>query len=455
MTYYAPQHHLRLFVVMEDFSGDTAAPVANAIDWMVTPRRAQLERNDIHTADKLTLDVDFRQYPFDPRMIRAASVAYYAWDRMGPPPVGPVRETLRFLGVVDEPQLVMGEDSHATLECRDYTAVLLGKKATAAMRVELGRSLGDILRDLLATLPGEQAMLLKPVVQNGDTGWPVVSAGGRRGARLFVEPKDTLWAVIRRVVQMVGLVCWIDLDLLVVSTPRNITSTTRPARFSFGRNLSDLRLRRNPQNLTKPVALTQFDTLTGTRTQAVYPPGAGTRGAGRQRAHAAITASGQGVATGEDATPEEFNVTGSLSAEALLHDAERIYRDRAVFEVEGSFTTHEMRVGAYDLLAAKTTDAIEAVVDEQVRTIVTRSGVDRILSELALRDLGYPPEVARALVRGWEALDRVRVPFVVRKAALQIDDSGFQADIDFQNAMTPHIVGDIPRDAGPTRPVTP
>jgi hypothetical protein len=455
MTYYAPQHHLRLFVVMEDFSGDTAAPVANAVDWMVTPRRAQLERNDIHTADKLTLDVDFRQYPFDPRMIRAASVAYYAWDRMGPPPVGPVRETLRFLGVVDEPQLVMGEDSHATLECRDYTAILLGKKAEAAMRVELGRHLDDILRDLLATLPGEQATLLTPVIYADGADWPVVSAGGRRSARLFVEPKDTLWGVIRRVVQMVGLVCWIDLDRLVVSTPRNITIATRPARFSFGRNLSDLRLRRNPQNLTKPVALTQFDTRTGTRSQAIYPPGAGTRTRGRSRAHATITSAGQGAATGEAATPEEFNITDSLSAEDLALAAERIYRDRARVEVEGSFTTHEMRVGGYDLLAAKTTDAIEAVVDEQVRTIVTRSGADRILSELALRDLGYPPEVARALVRGWEALDRVRVPFVVRKAALQIDDSGFQADIDFQNALTPFIEADIPADAASTRTRSP
>lgn len=451
MTYYAPTHHLRIFAVMEDFSGDTAAPVESAVDWSVVPRRAQLERNDIHTADKLTLDVDFRQYPFDPRMIRAASVAYYAWDAMGPPPVGPVRETLRFLGVVDEPQLVMGEDSHATLECRDYTAILLAKKAVPEMRVELGRHLDDILRDLLATLPGEEAALLTPTLYADGADWPVVSAGGRRNARLFVEPKDTLWAVIRRIVQQVGLVCWIDLDRLVVSTPRNVTQGTRPARFGFGRNLTDLRLRKNAQNLTKPVALTQFDTRTGVRSQAIYPPGAGTRRRGRQRAHAAITGAGRGQATGEDATPEEFNITDSLSAEDLALAAERIFRDRARVEVEGSFTTHEMHLPGKDLLDLRTTDAIEAVVEEQARVIVARSGADRALSALALRDLGYPPAVADALVRGWEALDRIRVPFVVRKATLQIDDSGFQADVDFQNALTPFIENDIPREAGPTQ----
>lgn len=445
--HFAPRHSLRIFAVMEDFSGATASPASSAVDWVTIPRRARLERNDIHTADRLSVEVDFRSFPFHPSMVRSAAVAYFAWDEMGDPPAGAVEQNLRFLGVVDVPELNLGDESHASLECRDYTAVLLGKKASAAMRVPLGRPLDDILRDLLATLPGEQATLLSLQLFAGGRDWPVVSAGGRSNARLFVEPKDTLWSVIRRVVQQVGLVCWVELDRLVVSTPRNVTERTRPVRFSFGRNLSSLRLRRDPQNQTKPVALTQFDPRTGQRSQAVFPPEAGRPRGRRQRGHATISGSGRGSANGEDTKPEEYNITDSLSAEDLARAAETTYRQRARTEMEGSLSTHEMRVGAYDLLTAKTTDAIEAVIEEQVRAIVSESGGDATLSVVNLMAAGYPPTVARALVTGWRALDQVRTPYVVRKATLEIGESGFQADLDFQNALTPYVERDIEPEA--------
>lgn len=449
--HYAPRHTVRIFAVLEDFSGRTDSPRELEVEWVTIPRRARLERNDIHTADKLALEVDFRSFPFHPSMIRSAGVAYYAWDEMSEIAVLGSRETLRFLGTLDVPELSMDEESFATLECRDHTAILLGQKATAQMaprwRVALGRSLEDILSDLLATLPGEQSSLFTLEPHLGDRGWPVVPAGGRTNARLVVEPKDTLWSIIQRLVNGVGHVCWVELDRLVVSTARNITLRSRPVRFSFGRNLSSLRLRRDPNNATRPVALVQFDPRTGERTQAVYPPDAGRRTTrSRGRARATVAASGTGSAAREEATPESFTLNDSLSAEDLALAAENAYRMRARTEMEGSLSTHEMRLGDYNLLAAKTNDPIEAVVEEQVRAIVTESGGDAALSVVNLMAQGYPPTVARALVAGWRSLDQVRTPYVVRKATLEIGDSGFRADIDFQNALTPFIEHDIAPD---------
>lgn len=451
--HYAPRHTVRIFAVLEDFSGRTDSPVEREVEWVTIPRRARLERNDIHTADKLALEVDFRSFPLHPSMIRSAGVAYYAWDEMTEVTALGSRETLRFLGTLDVPELSMDEESFATLECRDHTAILLGQKATAALaprwRVALGRRLDDILRDLLATLPGEQADLFTLELHSGGRDWPVVSAGGRASARLVVEPKDTLWSIIQRLVSGVGHVCWVDLDRLVVSTARNITLRSRPVRFSFGRNLSSLRLRRDPNNATRPVALVQFDPRTGERTQAVYPPDAGrpaTRGRGRGRARATVAASGHGSAAREEATPESFTLNDSLSAEDLQLAAENAYRMRARTEMEGSLSTHEMRLGDYNLLAAKTNDPIEAVIEEQVRAIVSDAGGDAALSVVNLMAQGYPPTVARALVAGWRALDQVRTPYVVRKATLEIGESGFQADIDFQNALTPFIERDLAPD---------
>lgn len=451
--HFAPRHSLRIVAVFEDFSGASPTTVERAVDWVTIPRRARLERNDIHTADRLSVEVDFRSFPFHPSMIRTASVAYSAWDEMSTPFHVGAQEHLRFLGTLDVPELSMGDESFATLECRDYTAILLGQKATRDLarrwNVPLGRPLDDILSDLLATLPGEQSQLFHLQFFGGGRDWPTVPAGGRTNARLAIEPKDTLWSVIQRLVDSVGHVCWVDMSNLVVSTSRNLTARARPARFSFGRNLSALRLRRDPQNETRPVALVQFDPRTGQRTQAVFPPDAGQRrrGGGRGRAHAAITASGQGQTGRTEGTPESFTVTSSLSAAGLALAAENAYRMRARTEMEGSLTTYEMRLGDYDLLTAKTNDPIEAVIEEQVRAIVSESGGDATLSVVNLMAAGYPPTVARALVEAWRSLDQVRTPYVVRKATLEIGESGFQADLDFQNALTPYVGHEIPPEA--------
>lgn len=456
MAYYYPRHALRILAVLEDFTGNPTA-AEDARDWVVVPRAARLERNDIHTADKLVAEVDFHEFPFDPRLIRTAAVAYFAGDTGGGVLARDER-TLRFLGTLDSPESALGEDAlKVTLECRDYTAFLLDKKATAAMQVSLDRSLRDILVELLATLPGEQATLLRPVLHDAQgTGieWPTVHGGGRRSARLPVEPKDTLWSVILRVVQMTGLVCWIELDTLVVSTPRNATASARPMRFAFGQNLSDLRLKRNTQNLTRPVALTQYDPASGQRTTATYPPepraaragGGRGRGPGRgQRPHAALSHAGRASTGTQDALAEEFNITGHRTEAQLLEAAEHAYRTRAQTEIEGSLTTHELRVGDQDVYSLTAGDLLRAEIDEHTRAAF-EGARDSASRERYLLARGYPAAVAAALAQSWEHLDRVAQPFSIRKATFALDDRAFQLDLDFQNLLTPFVGGEVAPD---------
>lgn len=455
MALYYPRHALRIFAVLEDFTGTRTASEA-ARDWAVVPRSARLERNDIHTADKLVAEVDFHEFPFDPRLVRTAAVAYYAGDTRGGELARDER-TLRFLGTLDVPETALGEDAlKVTLECRDYTALLVDKKASARMQVPLDRSLRDVLSDLLETLPGEQATLLRPVLfdaQGTGIEWPVVHGGGRRGARLPVEQKDTLWSAILRAVQMTGLVCWIELDALVVSTPRNATASARPATFAFGRNLTDLRVRRNTQNLTRPLALTQYDPATGERLTAVYPPEAraGRSGGGRgARAHVALSRAGRTSAGQSESQAEEFNVAGHRTQEQLEHAAEGAYRARASSEVEGSFSTHELRAGDVDVYSLTAGDLITAEISEHARAAFD-GATDYATRKRYLVGRGYPPNVAAALAQGWENLqnDRARrtsLPFSIRKATLSLDDRAFRLDVDFQNLLTPFVGGEVAPD---------
>ncbi len=463
MGVYYPRHLLRIAAVLEDFAAG-ATSIDQAVEWTCVPRRARLERNDIHTADRLQLDLDFREFPFDPRLVRAASVAYFAADTGGRSLDATDRSLLRFVGVVDVPEMGLGEDDQrVSLECRDYTALLLGVRAGAEMAVALDRPMDDVLGELLAGLPGEQASALRLVLRPDGTAWPTVSAGGRHGARLVVEPKDTLWSLVRRVVEQSGLVVFVELDQLVVSTPRNADGTQRPAHAVFGRNLTSLRMRRNTQNLTRPVRLTQYDPATRQTTSATFPPleGAGGRSRTGTRPSVAIRATPGATVASQAAEAEEFAVRGHCTEDELRQGAERVYRARARTEIEGSLSTAEMRLPTVDADRQPTGQTLDVLGLSTNDTLVVEIGEQARLAFDARRDsasrarelirLGYPATVAGALVRSWEHLDRIRLPFVVRKATFTLDENSFGADVDFQNLLSPFVAGETtPREMGPS-----
>lgn len=455
---FYPRHAARLAVVLEDFSG-SATTVDQAVETTVIPRSAKLERNDVHTADRLTLVVDWRECPFDPRLIRAASVAYFAGNIDGGElPLTPA--TLRFLGVVDVPETYLSEDEQTvTMECRDYTAILLGERARPSMAVPLDRPMDAVLRDLLATLPGEQATLLTPVIQGPDgasIAWPQVPGGDRRGAKLPIEPKDTLWSIIRRIVEAAGLVVFVDLDRLVVSTPRTLGADgeLRDAprvRVAFGEALSDLRMKRNLTNRGKPVALRQYDPRSGDTITSEWPrPGDRARPSSGRRPRSTVTqrrTGGAQVSRDDTTQAEEFTVTGTRSGDELNALAESIYRQRARFDLEGSFTTSDPVLptaddrGAvradFDLWSIHTATTLRVEIAElaDVAFDSLRSRGDR---ERYLTARGYSPEIAAALVRSWDQLPRLALPFITRKASLSLDgESGFRAEVDFEAMLAP------------------
>lgn len=463
---FYPRHVLRIAAVLEDFGGGTTT-VAEAVEWNVIPRTARLDRNDIHTADTLSVTLDFREFPFDPRLVRAASVVYYAGNTDGGA-LSLDESTIRFMGVVDTPESSLSGDAQTvTMECRDYTAVLLGERARPAMAVALDRPMDQVIADLLATLPGEWARTIRPVIQGPDgmsIPWPIVPGHGRRNARLQVDPKDTLWSLIRSTVEALGFVCFVDLDRLVVSTSRTLgadgqlRADASRVHVVFGRELMDLRLKRTMTNKTKPVALRQYNPTTGETTTSEWPtsaerarPSGGRRG----RPSVVVRRAGGATITHDDADQaEEFAVTGTRSSEELSAHAQSIYRQRARYELEGSFTTHDPVLPQvrgtrgnpapdFDVWAIHTATTLYADIGEQAG-IAFDSEAPRADRERALVAKGYPAEVASALVTSWAQLSRVSLPFIVRKASLSLDgESGFRAEVDFMAMLSPMTEGEV------------
>lgn len=103
---------------------------------LVVPIECSVELNSWRIADKATATIPFRDFPFDPQIVRAALMEVY----MGTVPVESFatpdrwrltldRSNLMFRGYVDEPKFShTGDDSTVTLEARSLEAILIDTK---------------------------------------------------------------------------------------------------------------------------------------------------------------------------------------------------------------------------------------------------------------------------------------------------------------------------------------
>ena len=124
-----PRCRVRLQLLLEDWTGTGAG--SQTFDLAVDPIEVTIERNDHRTADKATVTLDLRDFPFDPRTYRACRVTVYLADVADP--AGELSDLdAQFIGFVDLPRTSRtAQGSQVDLECRDYTGVFLDTRWTA------------------------------------------------------------------------------------------------------------------------------------------------------------------------------------------------------------------------------------------------------------------------------------------------------------------------------------
>jgi hypothetical protein len=139
---------MQLRILPEDFglSSNAAAHATTKVNVQV--RDVVVSRNDYKTADTFTAEIDYKSFPFDPRIIRACGVVIYMQDMgsiynqdtgkvniiiPGGPSVGdPNISNAVFIGFVDENEIVFDDAGRKVLlSGRDTTALLIDQKYTS------------------------------------------------------------------------------------------------------------------------------------------------------------------------------------------------------------------------------------------------------------------------------------------------------------------------------------
>lgn len=321
-TYY-PRAAVTLTVILE---GETTVR-----SYAVIPRSVEVERNDHRHADTATIEIDFINFPLDPRAVRSILVEVFFGD-IKDPALTAVPTSLswrRFIGYVDEPETTLEDAADIVrMKCRDYTSLFLDAR-WSGKAIDISGPLVDVLETFLLATPGASTL---PVVFDAAGSADLVLATMIGRTKFAAQAKDDTWTVLVDLLGKAGLIPVVVLDELRIKSATDITMGS--ARFSYGKNVSRVvRLRKFNETATQQIQVVSWDAAARAARVGTYPLAAITT---RRK----VSTSGK-VST-ETAPILAFYVAGSYSEAELGTIAQAIYNEVGREQFEGTMETAEM-----------------------------------------------------------------------------------------------------------------
>ncbi len=437
MKVYYPRCRVFLRINWEDFGQGTREDVHLVQDPPVM--EAEVVGNDYAQADTFRIVLPYDWFPFDPRLIRACGVAIYMGGVDSPgkelPAGADQRQNLQLTGHVDDAVIDLGEDGKVTLEGRDFTGLMIdtpwqafieGKEGKENVRrpagIDLRRPLDQVLRYILDKSKATKALK----IEFRQTTPPTLGKWHALGEAEIGEDAST-WDVIKHLVHQAGLICFVELDALVVMPAQALKEKGQIAgAFVLGENLVSLQLKRKLGRLRAlNIRVRSYDpkhkrTLTG--------------GFPKQPVEK-ITIGADGQKTKERQF-QDFSVPNVADKAQLDKIAETIYTLRSRQQIEGQLRTEDLTslVGGneLELTRLRSGSAITVEVDPEDRTQLRR--LEPAQREKYLKARGYASKVAAVVARAFDELDTAFYTKAVTKRYSHTD--GMTFSVDFVNFIS-------------------
>lgn len=468
----------------------------------ITPMRISVERNGFRFADTATITINWKDVPFDPRIVRAAGVelvmgavasadfaAGYEGLKLpsGLPASGlntdPGQKLggsyTNFVGWVDDWGLKHGDKADTvTLECRDYTALFLDTPMTPGDGIDLNKPFIEGIQEFIDQYPVVAGM---PVIF-GDVGEdpradlpaPGINIPPQNKARKGKKAKRkrsgsqkmSLWDHITDVTVAFGFVPIVRGYQLRIIDPRTrmgALDTPAPRRMIFGRNLESLDFdRKLGGNKVPVVEVRAFDPTIKRVRWARWPTSSGESSSGiggkdnrpAKSFANAPTPSGAVVDENVSIFTLDRSILGVGSLERL---ARQMFEQIGRQEIEGNFATKEISswnlnadrafpVKDADLLDLRSGDPVELLVaprdprfpEETPNSSSSLAQLARRTREDYLVKQGFSQDTAQNFARLQEAA-AFQTVFRANNVRIEMDhDTGMSLQVDFINYITVH-----------------
>jgi hypothetical protein len=468
MTVYYPQAAMTLRVTFENFRNDADFILNEVYTMRITPKSVNVNINDYTQADTFSAEVDYKNFPFDPRSIRSIGATvhmanvehivneYGEVEQLVPAGTGNsiIEESTQnvvFMGFADEDNIRLDEASRTVrFEGRDFTALLIDTPFDMGS-LDLFRPLTVVLRQILANLEATRNIyvlnktgeILPTIGQFAPAYTPLAATKNKKR-------NETYWDVIQDLVGRAGLIAYIELDKLVVAKPRALFDESESKQFIYGKNITNLELKRKIGRLKdNNVRVLSLNLEQKEVIQADIPREAGAswrRALGLlsgdvKRTRLKPLADGSMSEVKETAPFLTFRVPNIASKSQLTEIGQNIYEEMGRQQIEGSFETREMAIcdksnigypKEFNVTKIRNATPIEIEIHHEDLEGIRR--VDSLAARTQyLIDKCYDTRIAQALAT---AMGKLGTPFYTKAVEFRFDSQrGFTMKLDFINQI--------------------
>ena len=459
---FYPQCSMILLVRWEDFGDKQTESLKSVYSLPILARRVTVSINDYTQADTFDAEIDYKNFPFDPRTIRSCGVKIFMQD-IGQlykytneiEKIAPDTKNAVFIGFADEESISFDDTKRTVrLEGRDFTSLFIDRKYIKGTLPQEQR-VDVVLQSILDELPENRDASSKIVLDNrvkDESGnlieLPVLSAfegeKDKLSGKRNVGREKTYWDVIQELASHAGLLCYIELDKLVLTKPRNLYDKKQITHFVYGKNLSNLEFKRklgrrkgfniivrsfsekNKEVITAKIPLEateEWSKATGisnteNKVQEVKPDGT------------AIP-----EAEAKPAQYISFLLKNISDKDHLIEVGQEVYEEIGRQQIDGSFETQDMvTAGAnktiFDILKLRNGTPVSIEIDQG-----DLKGISSLTSKAErvrfLKNRGYDASIADVFA---DTLGKMATPFYTKAVTFTMDGTtGFKCKVDFIN----------------------
>ena len=228
----------------------------------VFPKSAKIHNNAYHQPDSFELTFDARDAPFDPALIRSATVQVFLYDAGSlddlEGDVGEGGDSVEpdIVGLLDDDSMEMDVSGRwITMQGQDLTTLFSGKQwppmpGGRARRIPTGKRLDVFVQDRINDGAAAGTHPLGVSFEGGLTAadMPIVGkeqpAGHGRGVP--VQQNTTYWDVIYKTVIRHGFICYVRAWNIVIARPKNLVDfkNANVVKMAWGNNIEHVTLQR-------------------------------------------------------------------------------------------------------------------------------------------------------------------------------------------------------------------
>jgi hypothetical protein len=454
MSFYFPQAAIIFRIVFENFDGSqtTTQTLENNPFQLRTihalAKNVSVQVNPYTQADTFHAEVDYKQFPFDPRTIRSCGITIHMQD-MGKlvnsdgsaAQIKPSESNVIFQGFADEDSMEFNEDTRTIrLEGRDFTGLFADTKYDGKT-IPTDVPLDQIYAQLIAQLPG----VAKIAVTNL-TGLPLPTLAQfapdyvLNDRKQNSRPNSSYWDVVQDLANRAALIVYIAQDKLIITTPRVLYGQSNNTLMIYGQNLKGLSFKRKlGRKKNFNIAITSFDFKNKTPVLAQIPKDGNADWlkalgiAGEENVIPVINADGS-KGDPKTAPYTTFRFPNMNKAQCIVK-GQAVYEEMGRQQLEGSLTTNEMLLPQQNgsTLSAFNIDVgtpIKIGIDADDLQEITKLG-SLSKRRAALIARGYNSDVASAFAA---ALGKFSMRFYTKAVEYTINqDNGFSMKVDLIN----------------------